>query len=120
MNQRNTCYNRLHRQEKKTIQERDKYAQDTKKVEDKEEKIRRELRTNCKTWIFVLPSKALSLGTPTQQTLEDDLPQAPAAGKTPTPKAVQELKPKQLLTQNMPRPTKLGKIHAFIFQSLQL
>ena len=83
-----------------------------------EEKIRKELRTNCETWIFVLPSKALSLGAPTQPTLEDDPPQAPAAGKTPRPGVKAQATPHTEHVKT--RPPQLGEVNAVTFQSIQL
>ena len=67
-----------------------------KKVDNLEKKLQEELKTNFVTWTFILPANigAISANAPTQPLPEIEPPQASMTGKTPTPKAVQELKPK--------------------------
>ena len=91
----------------KSVADRKEFFKTTyKKVEEMEEEIRKELRVNYEKWLFVLPSQ--TAGPTLPQRIEEEPPQMAAGVKTPTPKAVQELKPKSLLTQNMSRPDLLS------------
>ena len=95
----------------KNADQKQQFVDETmKQVDDMEKKLREELKTNFETWTFILPANigATSANAPIQPPLQIEPPQASIAGKTPTPKAIQELKPKQLLTQNMSRPDLLS------------
>ena len=88
----------------KSAADRKQFCKETyQQVEEMEEQMRKELRANYEKWLFVLPSKAAGPTQP-QQRVEEDPPQMTPGVKTPAPKAVQELKPKSLLTQNISRP----------------
>merc|ERR1711923_587620 len=68
-----------------------------------------ELKLNLVTWTFIMPANimAISASAPTPQAPPEATP-SQAADKTKVPKAIQELKPKQVLTQNMSRPDLLA------------
>ena len=88
----------------KTVADRKKFCEDTYRlVEKMETDMRKQLRENYEKWLFVLP---LQPAGPTQPQLraEEEAPRVIAGAKPPTPKAVVELKPKILLTQNLSRP----------------
>ena len=69
-----------------------------------EKELQEELKANLETWAFILPANidAISANAPVQPPPEIEPPQASGAGKIQV-KAIQELKPKSLLTQNMSR-----------------
>ena len=76
-----------------------------------EKQIQDELKSNLVTWTFIMPANimAISASAPVQQAPpEATPPQQNREDKTRTPKAIQELKPKQILTQNMSRPDLLN------------
>ena len=83
----------------------------TAKVTNLEKQLQEELKTNLLTWTFIMPANimAISASAPIQQAPpEATPPQQNKEDKTRTPKAIQELKPKQMLTQNMSRPDLLN------------
>ena len=73
-----------------------------------EEKIRAALKRYYENWLFVLPA-TIRPGPPAPPKPDEGwTPPSTPGTKTLVPKAVQELKPKSLLTQNMSRPDLLS------------
>ena len=70
-------------------------------MEEREAALRRALRDNSEKWLYIMPLRAA--GPTTQTRAEEEPPRQDAGARPPTAKAVVELKPKSLLTQNMSR-----------------
>ena len=96
----------------KTADQKQSYVDEqTTKVNNLEKQLQDELKTNLVTWTFIMPANimAISASAPIQQAPpEATPPQQSREDKTRTPKAIQELKPKQMLTQNTSRPDLLN------------
>ena len=92
-------------QDSSSAQKESHVTEQMAKVTNLEKKLNEELKQNLVTWTFIMPANinAISASAPTPQAPPDTTP-SQAADKTKVPKAIQELKPKQVLTQNMSRP----------------
>ena len=81
------------------------------KVTNLEKQLQDELKSNLVTWTFIMPANimAISASAPIPPAPPEATPSQPGReDKTKIPKAIQELKPKQVLTQNMSRPDLLN------------
>ena len=96
-------------QDSSSVQKESHVTEQMTKVTNLEKQLNEELKSNLMTWTFIMPANimAISASAPTPPTPPEATPSQPV-DKTKVPKAIQELKPKQVLTQNMSRPDLLA------------